>query len=159
MNDNQLQYTYMLLILLILAYTFTPFFRKKILHEFTDEEFYVYSNLIMFVLMISYTVYLLNTSKCDLGTIKQKVNLRNITYCTLGAITGLAGSILLMMLLKRNDASFVIPQVQPVVIVLTMLLGCFLANEDVNRYKILGTILIVFGLVVINMGKSITQNK
>ncbi|QKF94414.1 EamA domain-containing protein [Fadolivirus algeromassiliense] len=151
---DQSNSTYILLALLILSFTFTPFLRKKILHEFTDEEFYIYSNIIMFTIVILYAIYLLKTNKCSLSMIKEKVNARNVVICTISAITGLAGSILLMMLLKRNDASFVIPQVQPVVILLTMLLGFFMANEDINRFKILGTMLIILGLVAINYGKN-----
>lgn len=151
MDENT--YTYVLLCLLILSFTFTPFLRKKILHEFTDEEFYVYSNTIMIVLIIMYAIYLLKTEKCSFSMIKEKVNARNMIICTISAITGLAGSIWLMMLLKRQDASFVIPQVQPVVILLTMLLGAFLANEDINKFKVAGTILIIGGLVTINYGK------
>lgn len=156
MDNTQLYYTYILLFLLIMSFTFTPFLRKKILHEFTDDEFYIYSNIIMFTLVILYAIYILKTNRCDLNVLKSKVNTRNMIICTISAISGLAGSILLIMLLKRNDASFVIPQVQPVVIVLTMLIGFFLANEDINKFKIFGTILIVLGLVIINMGKSTT---
>ena len=145
--------TYLLLALLILSFTITPFLRKKILHEFTDEEFYVYSNAVMFALVIIYSVYLLVKNKCSLSMLKDKINTRNAMICLISGFSAVAGGLILSILLKRNDASSVIPQVQPVVIILTMMIGYFLANEDVNRYKVLGALLIVGGLVVFNRGK------
>ncbi len=145
--------TYLLLGLLILSFTITPLLRKFVIHEFTDEEFFVYNNIFAFLVVMMFSIYFFRAGKCNFSNITQKVTPRNAVICALGAITGIAGGILLMALLKRNDASFVIPQVQPVVILLTMLIAYFMATEDINRFKILGTMLIIMGLVAINYGK------
>lgn len=145
--------TYLLLALVILSFTLTPFLRKKILNEFTDEEFYIYSNTMMLILVVMYSIYLLFQNKCSLTMLTEKINTRNAIICLVSSISAVMGGLVLMILLKRNDASHVIPQIQPIVIVLTMLIGYFLANEDINRYKIMGAGLLVFGLYVFNIKK------
>lgn len=146
--------TYLLLALVILSFTITPFLRKKILHEFTDEEFYIYSNIFIVSLVLIYSFYLIVSNKCSLDMVWNKMNTRNAIICLVSSISAIVGSIVLLVLLKRNDASFVIPQIQPIVIVLTMLIGYFLTGEDVNRNKVMGTMLIVGGLVVFNLNKN-----
>jgi len=71
-------------------------------------------------------------------------------YSILGAITTVMGAIVLIKLLKDNDASSIIPQIQPVVILLTILLGYALFNESMTKNKIIGGLCIICGLYIIN---------
>lgn len=146
--------TYILLALLIFSFTVTPYIRKKVTNDFTNEEFFLYNNIFICIAIILYCAYLLKTNKCDLAVLKDKINSHNALLCIISAITGLAGGIILMMLLKENDVSFVIPQVQPVVIVLTMIISYFITKEDLNKFKLIGAGMIVFGLVVLNYGQN-----
>jgi len=149
LSDNN---TYLLLTLLILSFTITPLIRKKATIDFTDDEFFVFNNFFVVTFAIIYGIYLIKRNKCNLSMIN-KINKTNTFYCALGAITGIAGGIFLMMLLKRNDASFVIPQVQPIVIVLNVLLAYFLFGESMDKYKIIAIVLIFMGLLLLNYSK------
>lgn len=146
--------TYLLLALLVISFTVTPMLRKHVIKDFTDEEFFVYSNIFAFIVILLFSIYFFRIGKCTFSELKQKITTKNATLCALGAITGIIGGITLMALLKRNDASFVIPHVQPIVILLTMTIAYFMATEDINAYKILGTVLIIAGLIAINYGKN-----
>jgi len=148
-TDNN---TYLLLTLLILSFTITPFITKKVINDFTDHEYYVFNTFFFIIFAIIYGIYLIKTNKCNLSMIN-KINKMNTFYCALGAITGISGSIFLMILLKRNDASFVIPQVQPIVIILNVLLAYFLFGESMDKYKIISIVLIFVGLLFLNYSK------
>ena len=69
------------------------------------------------------------------------------------AITSIIGSIVLIMLLKRDDVSFIMPNVQPIVIVIGSLLGYYFFNEEMGKYKISGIVLIIIGALLINYEK------
>jgi len=146
-------YEKILFIMLILSFTFTPLLRKQILKEFTDEEFYIIYNIALIVFIIIYAVYLLKTNKCSLDFFKKKVTPKYAVICSFSAFFALMGSVILTILLKRNDATFIIPQVQPVVILLTMVFGFLLAKENVTMNKIIGAAFIILGLIIINNSK------
>ena len=71
-------------------------------------------------------------------------------YSVVGALLTVISSIALIKLLKENEATFIMPQIQPIVIFLTLLIGLFIFKEDLNNFKILGCILIILGLLIIN---------
>ena len=72
----------------------------------------------------------------------------------MAAFTTVIASLMLISLLKRNDASYVIPHIQPVVIILTFIFGYMLFNENINYKQAIGACLIVGGLYVINKYKT-----
>ena len=62
-------------------------------------------------------------------------------------------------LIKSEDISNIIPQLQPAVIILTVLLGVFMFGEKLTVNKIIGTCLIIWGMIVINMKEPIYVGK
>ena len=101
------------------------------------------------VLVLVYAGYLMYQQKCDINCLK-KLDKKEFIFSLAGAITTVFGSVLLIKLVKENDASYVIPHIQPIVIIFTIAIGYFIFQEDVNIYKILGGLLVVFGLFVMN---------
>jgi uncharacterized membrane protein len=146
-----------LLILLIMLYTINPFIKKHVASDFTHDEYFIFSNMFLCLFVLLYSLYLINT-KCDVKELTQKINTKNSILCAIGAICGLISSFLLMVLIKENDISTIIPMIQPIVIVLTMVLAFCLSNENINKYKIIGTLLIISGLLAINQGKNPKNN-
>lgn len=150
MTDNK--YTYLLFSILIFSFTITPFLRKKITADFTDEEFFIYSNFFLYLVAMVYAIYLFRTNKCDLSLVK-KINGNNLMLCLLAAISGIIGTVIMGILLKRNDTSYIIPQIQPIVILLNLLFAYYLFDENIDIYKVVGVVLIVIGLLIINKSK------
>lgn len=144
--------SYILFALLVLSYTITPFIRKKAAANFTNEEFFIFSNTFVFLLILMYSIYLFKSNKCSISMLS-KINKTNTCLCALGAITGMAGSILLTALTKTGNVSSIIPQVQPIVIMLNIILAYFLFGEDINKFKVAGVVVIILGLILINYGK------
>ena len=79
---------------------------------------------------------------------------RNDLFWTIMAvITGLIGSVLLLFLIKRDEVSYLIPNVQGIVILLGALIGYFIYKESFDKFKIFGILLVFLGIVSINYGK------
>ena len=62
-------------------------------------------------------------------------------------------SLILIMLVKREDVTFIMPQVQPIVIALGILIGYFVFKEELTTLKIIGTVMIIGGVFVLNWDK------
>ena len=56
----------------------------------------------------------------------------------------------LIYLLQKKNVSYLIPQVQPIIILLTIILGYFLFNEKLSNYQIFGSLLIILGVWFMN---------
>ena len=65
----------------------------------------------------------------------------------------MVGSTLLLYLVKMDDVSYLIPNVQGIVILLGAAIGYFIFNESFDTFKFLGILLIFFGILSINYGK------
>ena len=79
---------------------------------------------------------------------------KEIKWLILSSILGIIGSISFINLLKREDVTFILPNIQPLVLLITSLFGFFLFNEEFSKYKIMGFILIIFGSLIINMERT-----
>ena len=62
-------------------------------------------------------------------------------------------SIALINLLKYNEATQIIPQLQPLVIILTIIIGMCLFGENVNNMEKLGILFIIIGVILVNKFK------
>lgn len=144
--------TYVLLILLVLCWTVNPFMKKQVASKMSSSEYMIFNHCLCSLIIIIYLLYLLKTKNFSINSIKL-LSKKDIGISIAAAITTVMATIFLISLLKNNDASYVIPHVQPVVIVFTMLLGYFVYNENITFTKGLGTVMIVAGLFLMNSKK------
>jgi len=140
---------YILLLFIVIAWTANPFLKKLVSKKFNSSEFMLINHFVISSMMLSYLVYLLYTKEFDFKCI-QKLDKKDLGYLILGGITTIIGSLVMITLLSEYDASYIIPHLQPIVIVLTILCGYFIFNEELNKQKILGIILILSGIFAIN---------
>jgi len=140
--------TIFLVLILSLCWTLNPFIKKQASSKLSSSEYMIYNHGLCTILILIYFGYLLYYNRCDINCIKN-LNNKDILYSFAGALTTVSASFLLIKLLKENQTSDVIPYIQPIVIILTLLIGYFIFNENLTKYKILGGILIVMGLLVI----------
>ena len=144
--------SYLLMVLLILCFTINPFIKKHASKNVTSNEYTFIYQIFIVVFIIFYSFYLLQTKACDLNCYK-KMTSKEIGWTILAVITGMLGSTLLLYLVKKDDVSYLIPNVQGIVILLGALIGYFIFNESFNIYKVIGIVLIFFGILSINYGK------
>ena len=140
------------MILLIASFTLNPFLKKKASSNVSSNEFIVIYQVMALILVLAYIIYLLKYKNCSLSCFN-KLSRNDLLWTIMAVITGISGSILLLTLIKRDEISYIIPNVQAIVILLGGLIGYFLFNESINKYKISGMILIFFGIIILNYGK------
>jgi uncharacterized membrane protein len=135
--------------MLIICWTLNPFLKKMMGSKLPANENMIFNHSLCTIIIILYTSYLLITHKCDISTIN-KLGKKDILLGIVTSMITVASSLLLIKILEENEASQVMPQIQPCVLVLTLIIGYFIFNEKMTKNKILGTSLILGGLLVIN---------
>lgn len=141
--------TFILLVMLIICWTLNPFLKKMMGSKLPANENMIFNHSLCTIIIILYTSYLLITHKCDISIIN-RLGKKDILLGIVTSMITVASSLLLIKILEENEASQVMPQIQPCVLVLTLIIGYFIFNEKMTKNKILGTSLILGGLLVIN---------
>ena len=159
MMDNKT--TIIAMTLLILGWTIIPFLKKIPLEKITPISFLLFNHVTVGVLLCFYLIYLLYHGKFTKTVVSQYNNLstREILFIVIISIIGLITGIAWITLIKNNYVSYVIPHIQPIILMLTLILSYFFFKEPINRYHIGGSFLVVSGLVLINLGKMKLKNK
>ena len=145
--------TYFLLALLILCWTINPFMKKTASKKLTSGEYLIFNHGICSIIVIIYLMYLLKDNQCDIKCL-QKLDRKDITYSVLASIITVGSSLILINLVQNNNISYIIPQIQPLVILLTVTFGYLFFGESVESHKIVGIGMIVGGLYFINRGEA-----
>ena len=159
MMDNKT--TIIAMTLLILGWTIIPFLKKIPLEKITPISFLLFNHVTVGILLLFYLIYLLYHGKFTKRVVSQYNNLstREILFIVIVSIIGLITGIAWITLIKNNYVSYVIPHIQPIILMLTLILSYFFFKEPINRYHIGGSFLVVSGLVLINLGKMKLKNK
>lgn len=142
---------FLLLLIIVVCWTLQPFFKKVPLKKITSKEFYILNHIIYSIPIFIYVLFMLYNKEF---IFLNKLDKRDFIYLVLVVLVGLIGGLVFAELLKNNNASYVIPHIQPLIIVSTLIVGYYLFNESINWKHILGTFLVVLGLVVINSGNN-----
>ena len=82
---------------------------------------------------------------------------KEILWSIAAAVTGIIGSLVLIMLVQRDEVSFIMPNVQPIVILIGSILGYFVFKESMGLFKTIGILLIVCGAFCINYDKYLSS--
>jgi len=152
-TNNIMELNYLLIVILVLCWTLNPFLKKKSVGDLSSNEYIIFNHCFVSIFLALYFLYLVYNGECDiLQKIKNK-NTKELLYSFFAAIVTVISSVVLINLLKKENASYLIPHIQPVVILLTFILGYFIFNEKINFKQIMGGLLIVLGLFIINKNK------
>ena len=153
--------TFIAMTLLILGWTIIPFLKKIPLERITPISFLLFNHVTVGVLLCFYLIYLFYHGKFTKTVVSQynSLSTREILFIVIISIIGLITGIAWISLIKNNYVSYVIPHIQPIILMLTLILSYFFFKEPINRYHIAGSFLVVSGLVLINLGKMKLKNK
>ena len=99
MND-ELKFTYLLMIILILSFVFNPFFKKKAVKNIKANEYLIINHILITTLLVIYASYLFYNKKCDLSCLT-KMNKTQMIWAILLAVNHLIGALALIMLVLR----------------------------------------------------------
>lgn len=134
---------------MVLCWTLNPFFKKTVTKKMKSNEYLIVNHIIISVFILLYFLYLNKYNKCDLNCIK-KLSGYDLFLLSLGAITSIGGTIAIIEAVNLEDVSYIIANVQPMVIVMTALLGYLFLQEKINFERSIGMVFIVIGLVILN---------
>jgi uncharacterized membrane protein len=143
---------YLLLLIITLSWGLLPFFQKVVLKKLNSFEFYALQNVLSMIPISFYIIYYFYNKKAGIKNI-YTLNQRDHFYLFLVVVAGIIGSTTLAQLLKQNNATYVVPNVQPLIIVFTSIVGYLYFKEHIETCHVLGVILIIMGLFTINYSK------
>lgn len=143
---------YVYLIMLVLLWTMNPFIKKKIMGNIDSEMYFFINHIIVTVFVIIYFFYRLMNRESKLSFVKiGDLSKEDKTYLVVGGIVSVLASRLLPYIISLNkDVSYLISNIQPVVILLTAVIGFAFFNEKIDTKKLLGIGLIIMGLLFMN---------
>ena len=144
---------YGLLALLVLGWTLNPFMKKQAIGELNSMEYFVVNFILTSLVAFLFWIYLIKAGKCEINVFK-KMTPKEISWAVGAAIVTIITGIALIHLVKTFEVGSIIPQIQPGVIVLTVVSGYFLFGESLGVLKSLGVLSIAVGMILINMSKS-----
>jgi uncharacterized membrane protein len=144
-----MDHTIILIILLVTCWTLNPFLKRQMAGKLAANEYMIFNHSLCTILIVLYVAYLLMNKQYDIKPL-QDLSRTDILVGFIGAFITVVSSVVLISLLQNNEASYIIPHVQPCIIVLTLIIGYFFYGEDISRNKLIGTGLIAMGLVFMN---------
>jgi uncharacterized membrane protein len=143
---------YVYLIMLVLLWTMNPFIKKKIMGNIDSETYFFINHIIATVFVIIYFFYKLLNRKSKLSFTKvSDFSKQDKIYLVIGGLLSVLASRLLPYIISLNkDVTYLISNIQPVVILLTAIIGFAFFNEKIDTKKMMGIGLIIIGLLFMN---------
>ena len=150
--DNYFLYFGMALV--VICWVLTPFLRKIVLTTANSLDFFICTQAIVLFYIILTFLFLKfrNPNNYNFQSILN-LNKRQIIMLFLASLGTYFSSIALIWLLKYNEATQIMPQLQPMVIILTILAGIFIFKEKVNFMEGVGIFFIIIGVIMVNYFK------
>lgn len=145
--------TYFYIFVIVLCWTLNPFIKKLVMKKMDANEYLIMNHSVVTIILVFYLIYLLKKKKCDFNCV-QKLSGGDMGLLVIGGITTILATLMLLYLVSTSEVSYVIGNVQPIVISLSIILGYLFFKEKLGLTKLLGLIFIIVGLVLINKAKS-----
>lgn len=157
---TEIQTSYFLIITLIVIFVLNPFVKKKAMGNLDSNEFVLLNHFLMTLMIILFAIYLLYNNKYNnkynINNLR-KLSKINIFWCIISAIISFIAIVVFTRSLKKEEITFMIPSILPIVIALTTIIGYIVFNETMGKFKIIGILLIILGTIFINYDKYITK--
>lgn len=138
-------------IVVVACWTMNPFIKKIILkkNKLSTDEFFVINHFVITILLFGYFIYLFKSKKCSVNCVKQ-LDINDGIYILLAALTSIIAARLLLNIIKSRDISYMVANLQPLIILSTFFIGYMFFKEKINVYRILGGIFVIIGIVLLN---------
>lgn len=154
MNIDNSIFKYGLLAVIILGWTLNPFMKRQAMGRLSGFDYFVVNFLLTSVLATIVWIGLVKMGKTRMDVFQQMTT-RQITWAFGASVITVITGIGFIYLVKNYEVGSMIPQIQPGVIVLTILAGYCLFGESLSRLKVGGVLCIVVGMILINLDKAV----
>lgn len=141
-----------LLSLVTLGWTISPFIRKYLVNNEYDLSHFIYWNTN--IVYICATLYIFFTNNYNLNVFNWVTSLNTIEIILLiiSGLTTFFAVISYTSLVEKLDITYIYPIVLLVPLTLSVIIG-FLLKEKINFEKILAIIIIVIGMIILTYGQ------
>ena len=150
---NKIYLTYFLLIILIFSYTINPYIKQQLASKLDSNEYTIINQNFVYILTILYFVYASYYENLNITKAYQKLNYNDLFVGILSALITFLGAFVFTILIKGEEISYIMPNIQPIVILIGSIIGYYIYNERMNYIKAAGIMSIVFGSFLINYDK------
>lgn len=143
---------YLYLGIIVICWTMNPFIKKKVLknNKLNSDEYFIINHIIVSLILMIYFYSLFKQKKCSLLCLS-KLDKYEYLYIIMGSVTSILAARLLLSIIKNKEITFLIANIQPMIILLTFIIGYMFFSENTNIYKISGISLIIIGLILFNI--------
>ena len=141
--------TFLRLFVLIGCFTINPYLKKYTTSDLSREESLLFGQVLNFGMLYFYLFWMYKN--ISIWTIIPKLTITGMSNKILGSSVTMLGSIVFYDLIKSNDVVFLMPNIQPLVLVSSSMVGYFIYQEPLSGYKKIGLCFIVLGNVWINV--------
>lgn len=145
---------YVYLLVLVILWTLNPFLKKQLVSKINSEEYFFVNHIVVSIFVTLYFFYSYSKNKINYNTVSNitKMSKKELTILFIGGLFSVMSSRLLPHIISlKKDVSYLISNIQPIVIVLTAFIGYLFFQESLNRNKFIGIFLIVMGLFFVNL--------
>ena len=146
--------TVLLLFLLALGWSFNPFCMKKAMGTLTSYEYLFLNSVLVTSLIIIFYICRCVSNNINIFP-SNKLDKIQGCWLLLGGLITVITSLLLIILIKEHRVSHIIPQIQPMVIILTLIIGYVFFRETLSKLQLFGIFLIIIGLTFINYNRQV----
>ncbi len=140
---------YLLLIAQIILYSLNPLLKKIASKNVSYNKFVTMYQIFSLVFSFCHIIYLYKFKNITLTELK-KIDNKDLVFCFLAVLTGFLGSILFLYIVKLDELSYLVPNIQGIVILFNLFLSYFVLNEKMPLNKCIGTLLIFIGILFLN---------
>tara|TARA_Y200000002_G_C22640559_1_gene646752 strand:- start:170 stop:628 length:459 start_codon:yes stop_codon:yes gene_type:complete len=140
------------LILLIIIWTLNPFLKRESTQKIGIDDFIIISAFIYGITIIIYCIYEYKVNKKNMGLKKIcNLNKKDLLFAIFVNLIWVTGALIFVRLVNMKEISYLMPQIQCVIIALTIIIGYLIFNESFSITKGLGILLIIVGILLLNM--------
>ena len=134
--------------LILFCWTLGPFFKKVPLKKLTPLQYFIVGGIVTAIPIIVYAIYLYGTNQWNFTA---ALSIIDYCYIVAAGVVGLVATLVFIILIKYHNVTYVMPHLNPMVMVTTALVGIFFFGEKVNKLHWIGIAAVIVGLYLINI--------
>ena len=140
------------LIILVISWTISPFIKKMVSQKMGIDEYLLVSTTVFFIFIWLYYLYryIFLKKTLNFGVLKN-FKIDDYAFLLFVVLNSVLSVIILIKVVNMTEVSYLIPQVQCIIIALTFIIGYLIFNESFSIKKGLGIFFIILGILFVNM--------
>lgn len=140
------------LIILVLSWTISPFIKKMVSQKMGIDEYVLVSTTVFFIFIWLYYLYRYIFLKKTLNfSVLKNFKIDDYAFLLFVVLNSVLSVIIFIKVVNMTEVSYLIPQVQCIIIALTFIIGYLIFNESFSIKKGLGIFFIILGILFVNM--------